>query len=416
MKSNKILNKQKRRFLLYNLIAFFIIFIVLGLVAVMSIEGYFYNEADRELNFFRTQLAEQLKNPHMPPPGITPYPDFRKNPRINYFLYDADKNIIFELSNMPNLDSASLPVPGSSEQTFNIKLDGYNFRVLETPLSNNETVYYAHLLINIDGEIALRNNIISIYFICLSVIIVLTVVASYLMSAITMKPIKKSMDEQARFVSDASHELRTPLTVLHGRLEQLLNYPDEKIIDKSDVISDSLSEVIRLTKLSGDLLTLAKSDSDKFVPDVSEFDIYDLAKITAIPYIDMAACDNKDFTVSGESIAVTADYNKIRQIFIALFDNALKFTASSDNIFVELKRQKNKCEITVADTGTGISEKGLSRVFDRFYRDDNSRSVTEGSGLGLSIVKQIVEEHKGTIFAVNNTPKGTKFIILLPLN
>lgn len=415
MKSNKILKKQKRRLLVYNLIAFFIIFIVLGLVAVISIEGYFYNDADRELNFSRDQLTAQLANPYISS-GIIPYPEYRKNPRMNYILYDEDKNIIPNLSSIPNLDSVSLPVPGPYDQIYNIKLDGYNFRVLEFSLSNNDTVFFAQLLINIDGEIALRNNIISIYFICLSAIIVLTVAVSYLMSALTMQPIKKSMDEQTRFVSDASHELRTPLTVLHGRLEQLLNYPDEKIIDKSDIISDSLSEVIRLTKLSGDLLTLAKSDSDKFVPDKSEFDIFELAKITAMPYIDMAACDYKEFVVCGESVTVTADYNKIRQVLIALFDNALKYTAGGDKITVDLYRQKNKCEITVSDTGIGISEKGLSRIFDRFYRDDTSRNVTEGSGLGLSIVKQIVEEHKGSITVANNTPKGAKFIVLLPLS
>lgn len=410
MTNKKLLNRQKTRFLLYNLAAFLLIFLILGMVAINAVERYFYRDADKELTESRNLLTA-YNNPGRKDVIVIPP---MKNPRINFLLYNQDKELLGH--DLPAFwESIELGEPSSSERVYNRSIEGFHYRVMEFSLKASQQTVYAQVLINIDGEIALRNNIVAIYLVCLAVISVLTVAASYIMSSLTMKPIIKSMDRQTQFVSDASHELRTPLTALQSRLEQLLSYPDEKIIAKSEEISDCLSEVMRLTKLSNNLLVLARSDADKTLPEITDFDVYELINRVAVPYIDMAKSDSKDFGVEGESVIIHADSTKILQLLIILFDNALKYTAKGDAIDVRVKRWKNKCEITVADTGMGISAEGIGRVFERFYRDDKSRSVTEGSGLGLAIAKQIADEHGGNIFAEHNKPKGTKVTLHLPV-
>lgn len=408
MRNKTLLRKQKAKFLLYNLLAFFIIFFVLGVVAIKTIEGYFYSDADREL-YASKELLLAVNTPGRPDVLVLP---LIKNPRINYLLYYENGELIGH--DLPDfLDSEKLDSPAGSEKIYDRKIGEFNYRVLEFSFEVRQTVFLAQIIINIDGEIALRNNIITIYLICLSVIIVLTALASFVMSSVTMLPIVKSMEKQSEFVSDASHELRTPLTVLQSRLEQLLSNPGERIIDRSEEISDCLSEVVRMTKLSNNLLTLAKSDADKILPEITEFDVFELITKVGAPYGEMANCENKVFKINGESILIRADNKKIMQVLIILLDNALKFTKPSDTISVDVRRLKTKCEIIVSDTGTGVSEQGLKRIFERFYRDDASRGVTEGSGLGLAIAKQIVEEHNGSIFAEHNEPKGLKIVLII---
>jgi signal transduction histidine kinase len=381
----------------------------LGLIAVKSIESSFYSDADKELRESGERLIS-VNNPGRPDSRIT-LPTAR-NSRINYLIYYENGELLGH--DLPDFMSAEgLPAPDGAERIYNRKIGDFNFRTFEFSFEYKQTTFYAQIILNIDGEIALRNNIVTVYLICLGVIIVLTVFASYIMSGITMSPIIKSMEKQSEFVSDASHELRTPLTVLHSRLEQLLSCPNDRIIDKSEEISDCLSEVIRLSKLSNNLLTLAKSDADKILPELTEFDLYDLINKVAVPYIETAACGEKTFTVKGEPLLVNADAEQLMQVIVILFDNALKYTLPGDNILVSLKKVKNKCELTVADTGIGISENGLKHIFERFYRDDASRGIIEGNGLGLSIARQILQEHNGTIRLEPNSPKGTKAVITI---
>ena len=109
------------------------------------------------------------------------------------------------------------------------------------------------------------------------------------------------------------------------------------------------------------------------------------------------------------------DASKFYQIIVLLLDNALKYTEENDEIKIETYQKDNKVVIEVKDTGIGISDEGLTRVFERFYREDEARNrETGGTGLGLSLASYIVSAHDGTIKASHNTPKGTIFTIKLP--
>ena len=108
------------------------------------------------------------------------------------------------------------------------------------------------------------------------------------------------------------------------------------------------------------------------------------------------------------------DTNKIHQLLVILLDNAMKYTETGDTIQIRTTLKDNRCVLEVADTGIGISDEGINRIFERFYREDRARNrETGGSGLGLSIASMIVKAHNGTIRASHNTPKGTVFTIRL---
>lgn len=129
---------------------------------------------------------------------------------------------------------------------------------------------------------------------------------------------------------------------------------------------------------------------------------------------------NQNITLSTDiqsEIEFFGDSDRIKQLFIILIDNALKYINSEGHVSIELRQIEKFIEIKVADTGEGIEKEHLEKIFDRFYRVDKSRSRNEGgSGLGLAIAKLIVSEHKGKIKADSTLGKGTKFTVLLPYN
>lgn len=116
-----------------------------------------------------------------------------------------------------------------------------------------------------------------------------------------------------------------------------------------------------------------------------------------------------DIILAGETLSLT-------ELFIILLDNAIKYSDSNSEVTLMSRKADHHVEVVVKDTGSGIDEKDIPHIFDRFYRVDKSRSKTPGYGLGLSIAKKIVEAHKGTISVESKTNKGTKFIIKLPIS
>ena len=134
------------------------------------------------------------------------------------------------------------------------------------------------------------------------------------------------------------------------------------------------------------------------------------------PYSEIAECENKEIKLNlNYNIDIEIDTSRIYQLMIILLDNAIKYTESGDIIEIKTEEKDNKCVIEIIDTGIGVSNEGLKRIFERFYREDKDRNrETGGSGLGLSIASLIVSVHNGTIKASHNEPKGTIFTIKLP--
>lgn len=240
------------------------------------------------------------------------------------------------------------------------------------------------------------------------------VVVSYYLARRALKPILASWEKQQEFVANASHELRTPLAVMQSQLEGLFLHPDEKIVDVSEPIATSLSEIRRLTHLSNDLLLLARFDANQQVSEKEQVTAAAFLQKIYEPYQELAASEEKELRLECVSDGqILIDVDQMRQLLLILLDNALKFTAKGDSITLRSEVTEKNWHLTVSDTGAGFTTDNLDNLFTRFYREDKART-TKGNGLGLAIVKTIVTSHGGTIKALPNSPKGATLLVTIP--
>ena len=214
------------------------------------------------------------------------------------------------------------------------------------------------------------------------------------------------------FVANVSHELRTPLASIRAMAETLQIGAGSETA--AQFLSTIVAEVDRLTRIADDLLQLADAESRKLA--MEEFDLSALAQ-TVIRRFELKA---KNGGVKLESaleagLNAEASRDRIEQVLVNLIDNAVKYTPSGGAVHVAAARTAHGVRIDVEDTGIGIAQQHLSRIFERFYRVDRARSrESGGTGLGLSIVKNIVEAHGGTVTAESEFNRGSAFHIFLP--
>jgi len=226
--------------------------------------------------------------------------------------------------------------------------------------------------------------------------------------------LKVSFEKQNQFVSDASHELRTPLSVINGYINLIDRWGknDKEVLQES--IDAIKNEVKYMTELVERLLFLARGDSRVIKLQKEVFSLNELIK-EIIKETELLCQDrNLSYNIQ-EQINIFADRKLIKQMLRAIVDNSIKFTQQMGIINISATKIFDKVKIVIEDSGIGIPQEEIPRIFDRFYRVDKVRSRTAGgSGLGLSIVKWIVEAHGGNISIESNVGKGTKVIVLLP--
>jgi len=243
-------------------------------------------------------------------------------------------------------------------------------------------------------------------------IIILLVSAGlgYYLSGKTLAPIQEMMDDQYRFVSDASHELKTPITAIKTTLEVALRDKQLNLKESRETLSTSLEEVERLQKLAEGLLELThKKMVGAFVP----INLAGVIKTTTKMIQPIAEKKKIKITTKIPETIVMADESSLSRALLAIIDNAIKYSKSGSEIKIGSKTKERLIKINIADQGVGIEKENIKHVFDRFYRTDPARSMT-GYGLGLSIAKQIIEEHGGTIEMTSTLGKGSTVIISLP--
>ena len=230
--------------------------------------------------------------------------------------------------------------------------------------------------------------------------------------------LESAFNEQQRFIADASHELRTPLAVLRGETEVALAKQRN-----ADEYQESLSliqeEAERLSRIVEDLFILARQPIDAPAALIRErVSLNDAVKDCARAAQVLATRKGVRLTTENNSASIhlNADKELITRMILNLLDNAVKYTPAGGEISLALTRQNGNAEIVVRDTGIGIPEVDRQRIFDRFYRVDKARSrALGGAGLGLSIVRWIVEVHGGEI-RIDSTPgRGSTFTVDLPL-
>lgn len=430
------------KLIIYNLIGFAVIFIIFGIFVFFLVENIAYSNINQALYDSRNQLLEidgdyinfsmdyrefrGIDTRGLIQDTLKTYQDkiIAKrigNPNIIVILRDMDGNIVNENELMrinEYLEDINFN-KNNLDKIYELKIGNkYSYRGLNFIFDGNDIVdnRYVQLLINVDSEKAIVNSYFQIISASIVVGIVCSFFASIILSKKTLRPLEENLIRQMEFVQNVSHELRTPLTIIQAKQELLLQEPNAKIIDKSEDISLTLNETKRLTKLVKDLLILSRADSKKMVLQKENINIDEYIKELVNPYKEIAEMEGKEILLDlNYKLDIDVDTNKIYQLMIILLDNAIKYTEESDLIKVKTYMKDNKCVIEVSDTGIGVSDEGLKRIFERFYREDTARSrETGGSGLGLSIANYIVTAHGGTIKASHNSPKGTIFTVRLP--
>ncbi|MFT9846946.1 sensor histidine kinase [Aneurinibacillus sp. REN35] len=226
--------------------------------------------------------------------------------------------------------------------------------------------------------------------------------------------------EQAEVVrrnltADVAHELRTPLTIINGKLDYLQQKGN---MIRPETLLPLQDELIRLNQLVEDLRILSLAEAGKLPLYKTPTNMLELANqlITALETIAEEKSISMNIDVQTNDIILSVDPNRIKQVFLNLLTNAIRYTPNEGSIYLRLNDDGQYFKMIVEDTGEGIDPDHLPHLFDRFYRRDDARTRhSGGTGLGLAIAKQYVISHDGKIEVESTLNKGTQFIVYLPL-
>jgi signal transduction histidine kinase len=248
------------------------------------------------------------------------------------------------------------------------------------------------------------------------IILMLSSLAGYFLAGRTLRPIKQMVDEQNRFITDASHELNTPLTSLKTSIEVNLRDKTLNLEKAKKVLSGNLDDIDSMQSLSDELigLTQYQKPNGNF-----KFDKVDISSTINSAFGKVKSVARKKqitFSINSTKLFINGDEKSLTELFVILFDNAIKYSKDKKSVKVKAQKTDSKVEIVVEDEGIGIGKEDLPYIFDRFYRADKSRTKQQfaGYGLGLSIAKRIVSLHNGTIVVESELGKKTVFKITFP--
>lgn len=431
--NRELSKKQRWHFFGVNVSAFAIIFLLLGFIILQLLNRSAYRQTDVSLEemaqderLLQMEIDRFQKND--PFLNQTIEEETRKEkPAGNRFntqviLWSKDGEILnkevlggrFNELQALSLDTSKLdkilPITVADSQTTT------SFHSITLAATTDSEVAYIQLLANTDQISSSMSTFRSILIICMVIFWLLSIALSYYISKMNMKPIWAAWKKQQEFVENASHELRTPLTIIQNSLQRLFTKPNHTILDESETIAQALNETRRLTGLTSDLLTIARSDSNQLVLNKTVVDPTEFITQLVKPFQEIAEMEEKQFILENYATQpVLIDEKKIHQVLVILLDNALKYTEKGNKILLQSEFSNDMWLLEVKNTGPSISDTDKKQIFERFYREDRSRSKeTGGYGLGLAIAKQIVTEHKGKISVRDWQPQGVVFQIKLP--
>lgn len=239
-------------------------------------------------------------------------------------------------------------------------------------------------------------------------ILIAGAMASYLLARRTLKPIEKAMEDETQFVSDASHELRTPLATMRMENEVLLRDDEAKKSDYKEQLKSNLEEIDKLRQLTDTLLKLSGSGKLEMAAiDASEVVGRAIDRVQATAGVKKITIDNQ---LGDKSLKLVANADALIEILYIYLDNAIKYSPENSRIEIISDGKKS---LAVRDHGSGIADKDLPNVFNRFYRADESRN-SEGFGLGLSLASRLAEQMGAKVSATNNASRygsGATFTI-----
>ncbi len=408
---------KKLRLKLTLMLTLILSVILLGIVVAVNILNYRINmnqAYDRLDNITSAVLLQQQNQPSFFGHSNNYfYFDTLDNPAETYIAFTDARGRIEKIAGKNN-----------SKYTYDEIVD-FTDDVLDQPITQGR---YEDLIFNITklqyGEFKLgyvvsfmdnsdnlqnfHNLLISSVFIVIIGFIVIFIL-SVLLATYIIKPVEDAFLKQKQFISDASHELKTPIAVISANAELLSGE-----IGDNKWLNYIQSESDRMSKLVTSLLTLTRIEMQSNQPITTKFDICNAIMEVTMPFESVAfesgislECELTD------EIFITANEQQIKQVIAILTDNAIKHCYYGGRVLVNVYLHKNKCHISVSNTGEPIPDELKPKLFERFYRSDQSRHREENRyGLGLAIAKQIVDNHNGTI-TINCQDGYTTFEVVI---
>lgn len=343
-------------------------------------------------------------------PPVFPGPGQERDPEAPYttrfFLVKLDENE--EITKVSTDFIASVTQEEAEEYARNI-LNGkrkkgyyknYRFQILS---DNNGKIV---IFLNCSMELHSAWNVLLISclmgIVCFFIVFLLVL----LLSRRAMKPYIRNMERQKRFITDASHEIKTPLTSIATSVDVI------EMEHGTDEWTDNIhKQTAKMSRMVADLVTLSRLDEENPFPEKIEFSLSDAVWEVAEPFASLAKAQGKAYTQRiEENLTLCGNPDSIRQLISILLDNALKYSDEHGSIRLDVYKVHGKTKIEVFNTCILEDTKNLSRLFDRFYRPDDSRSQkTGGTGIGLSIAQAVAEAYGGKIKVHSKDGKSILF-------
>ncbi|SFI38155.1 His Kinase A (phospho-acceptor) domain-containing protein [Paenibacillus sp. UNC496MF] len=389
-----------------------ILFVLLALSSLLYVHMRFrlYHDADEFISAAESRIASLHDLSAAMAAGG---PDPAQDETTTYLFWDARGELIGQMPNrsFPDALAARFKRAEGENALRTLMANGHAYRAYNYPNLALEprTIAEIGIVRNLDdARGTLRALRMDIYAAAAAGVAVSLPLGLFLAGR-ALVPIRRSREKETRFVADASHELRTPIAVVQAQTELLLRVPGHTIEREAGQINVILKESRRMSRLVNDLLTLARSDSDRLLLRPEDFELDVLARELASRFRLLAATKRVAIRCEADApVPIRGDEERVRQLLAILLDNALKYTPPDGRIALTVRRQASFAVIGVADTGCGIAKEDLPRVFDRFYRGDKARSRAEGgTGLGLSIAEWIAKAHGGAITIASEPGEGT---------
>lgn len=394
-------------------IAMFSVIIVLALViGGININNYnaITKKADETLNIMKNNdgrfpLRIPNKNNHEEFSNPEAFYETR------YFTIILTKNMELVRINLENVAS----IDYKSAYNYALKIDnktkekGFidNYRYLKVNISEDEVMY---MFLDCSRNLNIYYQFLQSSIMMSLIVIILVLVLVIFFSLIITKPFAKTYQKQQQFITNASHDLKTPLTIINGSCE-ILEYNNTD----NEWIETIKEQVNKLTNLTNKLVILAKMDETMADCPMTEFNISSTVEDVVSPYQQLLVSNNKKFAFNiSSNITYKGNELLIREMLQLLFDNALKYSDIEGNIILTLSKTNRNIKLQLSNTTSKIPIGNLDKLFERFTRLDSSRnSQTGGHGIGLSVVKTIVDIHKGKIRAYSEDGKTIIFMITL---
>jgi two-component system sensor histidine kinase CiaH len=407
--------KTHIRLTFINSIVFIVLISLLGSTIYFYTQHQLYRDVNRSLLDSVTRFEDPGQG--IDGEGKQDEPPMRRDPRIVTLLWDNNNKLLGQNRGSEIfVGNEKLIKPKVFNKLTDITINEFSYRYMavqvEDPDFGKVTI---QVIRNINSEKELLDRLLLIMAIGCFIGIIFAVASGYFLAGRALVPIRKAWEKQQQFVSDASHELRTPLAVIQAKTDLLFRTPAATIKDKIMDVSTISNESRRLSKLVGNLLTLARSDSDQIEVKKQVFRLDELLADIVQQYEEIVSFQEKSLVLeSNEPISFMGDKERIHQLIVILLDNAIKFTNEGGDIKISISQSHSSVVLQVQDTGKGIAEKDIPKIFDRFYQGDKSRTNAEGTGLGLSIAKWIIDKHHGKVKVTSSLGNGTLFEITFP--